>query len=323
MPEEPRSTVLATSVPDNERPLANEHLAGATITDQPLSKGLVDEHAEARILSCMIHDPVSVSLLDGFAALEGVVTRSDGFDHLPLGWLEDQGIPAYHLHDYAVPAVTEHTLGFILALLRRIPEAQATTLGEHRWDRSQLAGRGLPDVTIGVLGTGRIGSRVVRALAGLGATVVGHDTNPDDTLAELDGFAYAGSYEDLLAVSDVLTIHVPSKEDTRGMVDERALDRLPDGALLVNTARGDIVDQAAVERALRDGHLAGYAADVMPGEPEPPGLSRFADLDEVLITPHLAAYDHRTTSLRYERTAEIVQALLDGAPSRVERYRIA
>lgn len=323
MSDAAHATVLATSVPDNERSLANEHLPEATITDRPLSKALVDEHAEARILACMIHDPVSVSLLDGFEALDGVVTRSDGFDHLPLGWLADQGIPVYHLHDYAVPAVTEHTIGFILALLRRFPEAQATTLGQQRWERSHLTGRGMPDVTIGVLGTGRIGSRVVRALVGLGATVVGHDIDPDEDLGELEGFAYTGSYEDLLAVSDVLTVHVPSKEDTRGMVDQRAIGRLPGDALLVNTARGDIVDQTAVERALRDGHLAGYAADVMPGEPEPPDLARFAERDDVLITPHLAAYDHRTTSLRYERTAQIVQALVDGEPEQVDRYRVA
>lgn len=316
-------TVLASSVPDNERSPAKEHLPGARITDRVLSKRLVDEHADARVLACMIHDPVSVSLLDGFEALEGLVTRSDGYDHLPLDWLAEQGIPAYHLHDYAVPAVTEHTLGFILALLRRHPEAQATTLGDQRWERSHLTGRGLPDVTIGVLGTGRIGSRVAETLIGLGATVVGHDIEPDDELAELGGFSYAGSYEDLLAVSDVLTIHVPLKEDTRGMVDQRALERLPDGAVVVNTARGDIVDQPAVEMALRDGHLAGYAADVMPGEPDPPDLERFADLDTVLLTPHLAAYDHRTTASRYKRTAEIVQAILDGDLSRVELYRVA
>lgn len=316
-------TVLASSVPGNERSPAEEHLPGARITDQPLSKRLVDEHADARVLACMIHDPVSVSLLDGFEALEGLVTRSDGFDHLPLAWLADQGIPAYHLHDYAVPAVAEHTVGFILALLRRHPEAQATTLEDQRWERSHLTGRGLPDVTIGVLGTGRIGSRVVRALVGLDATVVGHDIEPDDELAELAGFSYTGSYEDLLAVSDVLSIHVPLKEDTRGMVDERALERLPDDAMVVNTARGDIVDQGAVELSLREGHLAGYAADVMPGEPAPPDLERFADLDTVLITPHLAAYDHRTTALRYERTAKIVQAILDNELARVDRYRVA
>lgn len=315
--------VLATSVPDNERALAKEHLPGARITDRPLSKGLVAEHQDARVLACMIHDPVSTDLLDAFDDLAGVVTRSDGFDHLPLAWLAEQGIPAYHLHDYAVPAVTEHTLALIFALLRRFPEAAHTTMDEQRWERGHLTGRGLPDVTVGILGTGRIGSRVARALVGLGGTVVGHDIEPDASLAELDGFTYAGSYAALLETSDVLTIHVPLDESTRGMVDARAIDRLPDGAVVVNTARGDVVDQRAVEQALREGKLAGYAADVLPGEPDPPDLERFAALDKVLITPHLAAYDHRTMASRYERTAEIVQALIAGAPARVDGYRVA
>jgi phosphoglycerate dehydrogenase-like enzyme len=317
------SSVLATSVPDQERPFADEHLARARVTDEPLSRKLVEKHSDARVLSLMVHDPVTIEALEAFDDLEAIVTRSDGYDHLPLDWMRDNHVLGFHLGGYATVSVAHHALTMILSLLRRVPEGMAMTGGESPgWDRSALMGRHLEDVTVGVLGTGRIGSAVVRLLAGMGARTIGHDVEPDPTLEQLAGFEYAGGLDAMLAASDVVTVHVPLDEATEGMIGEEELERLPAGACLVNTARGGVLDQSAVEQALADGQLAGYAADVLPGEPQPPALDRFARFDNVVLTPHLAAYDERTTDARYERTREILDAVLEADVERMREYRV-
>ncbi len=312
-----------TSVPEQEDRFAREHLPAARIHADPLSRKLVETNSDARVLSLMIHDPIDEDALDAFDDLEAIVTRSDGFDHLPQAWMEAHEVAGYHLGGYATTSVAHHALMLILDLIRRVPEATRMTGSEPPgWDRSELMGRHLHDVTVGVLGVGKIGSAVSRLVVDLGGTVRGFDIEPDPALETLEAFSYTDTLEALLERSDVLTIHVPLEEDTAGMIGGDELDRLPEGACLVNTARGDIVDQAAVEAALAEGRLAGYAADVLPGEPDPPDLARFVGSDRVILTPHLAAYDERTTDARYRRTARIAEAIVDGGREEVRGYRV-
>lgn len=323
MSEPDLSDVLVSSVPEQEDRFAREHLPGARIHEAPLSRELVADNADARILSLMIHDPIEEAALEAFEDLEAIVTRSDGFDHLPEAWMQANDVAGYHLGGYATSSVAHHALMLMLDLIRRVPEGEAMTRADPPgWDRSELMGRHLHDVTVGVLGVGKIGSAVVRIVSSLGGTVRGYDVEPDAGLAELPAFEYTDTLADLLEASDVLTVHVPLKADTEGMIGADELARLPEGACLVNTARGAIVDQAAVEAALEAGQLAGYAADVMPGEPDPPDLKRFKRFDRVLLTPHLAAYDERTTQARYQRTGEIASAILAGRSGEVEGYRV-
>lgn len=322
--------VLLTSVPAADHAAVRAFLPGARVETAPISEALVARHHDARVVAVMIHDPVDETLLSGFDDLRGVITRSTGYDHLPLGWMRRHGVVACNLGDYAVPGVAHLALGFILALLRRTPEAMAMTQGAARggqdpprWDRSGLVGRSLLDVTVGVLGTGRIGSRVVRDLVGLGATVVGHDLVRDPDLEKLAGFRYVDPLPAFLAASEVLTVHLPLTAETDQIIDRHALGLLPRGALLVNTARGRVVDTLAVLRALRSGRLAGFAADVLPGEPEPPLLPRLRDETNVLLTPHLGAYDRRSIEERYKATAEAARAILGPDPVLLNRYQVA
>lgn len=317
------SQVLMTSVPSGEERFADEHLPGARRRQAPLSGKLADENADVRVLALMIHDPVEVSVLERFEALEAIVTRSDGYDHLPLAWMEANGTPGYHLGGYATTSMAHHAVMLALTLLRRVPEGVSRAQGDPpAWDRSGLLGRHLHDVDVGILGVGRIGSQVARLVTALGGRALGYDIQPDPNVETLQGFRFVGSLQALLAESDVLTVHVPLDASTRGMIGEAELSLLPEEACLVNTARGGIVDQAAVEQALREDRLAGYAADVMPGEPDPPDLDRFQNLDRALLTPHLAAYDERTTRARYERTAAIASAVLEGGKETVDPYRV-
>ncbi len=310
---------LHASVPRHEMAWAERVLPGAAIIQGPVEDCPARLRPNVRVLTVSSQDRVDPALLDRFPALQAVVTRSTGCDRLPLAELEERGVRAFHLDGYATESVAQHALMFLLMLLRRVPEAVARTRGapapgarEPRWDRSDLQGRNLDEVTVGVLGTGRIGSRVVRMLSALQVSTVGHDITPDPSLQDVAGFRYARSLPPLLAASDALTIHVPLTAATRAMINADTIKQLPTGAVLVNTARGDVVDQRAVADALRSGELAGYAADVLPGEPDPPELARFQETRRVVLTPHLAAYDNRALMARYEATAFVTRHILEG-----------
>lgn len=323
----PFAGTVHASVPVHEHDWAQRALPGSTILQGPPGSCPLGVRSEARILSVSSQDRLDGSLLEEWPGLEAVVTRSTGCDRLPLAELEKRGVEAFHLDGYATKSVAQHTLMFLLMLLRRVPEATTMTRGRSRtqgkpvWDRSRLQGRNLDEVTVGVLGTGRIGSRVVRLLSGLGAKTVGYDIAPDASLCEVAGFRYSDSFEGLLAASDALTVHVPLTDKTRSMIDQAALQRLPRGAVLLNTARGEVVDQRAVIEALESGALAGYAADVLPGEPDPPGLARFQDRDRVVLTPHLAAYDAHALRARYETTASVIRSFFAGDPQGLQPHR--
>lgn len=315
--------VVSTSVFGHEERFARAHLPGTCLLEDSLSSQVARAHADARVLTVMIHDHVEVEALEVFRALEGIVTRSDGFDHLPLRWMRENGVRGYHLGGYATESVAHHALMFMLMLLRRVPEAGGVVGGMSPvWDRSSLMGRHLEDVTVGVLGVGRIGSKVASLVSGLGGRVVGFDIDPDPRLEVLEGFRFVSSLDALLERSDVLSLHVPLDSSTRGLIGDEALAMLPEGACLVNTARGGIVDHDAVVEALWADRLGGYATDVLPGEPTPPDLERLAGLERVVVTPHLAAYDERTVDARYARTARIVDALVTGEGGSVENLRV-
>ncbi len=317
---DPFQDVLLTSVPDHEQSLARHLLPGAQVEARPLGPAVVQDHPDTRVLSVMIHDRPTPDLLGRLPRLEGVVTRSTGFDHLPLNWLASQRMPACYLPGYTSQSVAELTLALMLALVRRLPEAAAETGNQEApgWRRDHLVGRRLDEITIGLLGVGKIGQATARTLSALGATVRGYDIAPQPL--DVPGFRYVATLHDLLTTSDLLSIHVPLNDATRGLVGAKELALLPQGAMLVNTARGAVVNQEAVEAALRSGHLAGYAADVLPGEPNPPDLHRFAGRPNVILTPHLGAHNRATLQRRYQDTASACKAILQRDRAALEPF---
>lgn len=313
--------VLSVSVPAGEQDVAEAAMPGRVVASALAD---VPPHvmASVELLSLAYHDHLTAAHLVAMPRLRAVVTRSCGHDHLPPRLLRPVGVDAYHLGDYATVAVAEHAVMLILCGLRHVPQA-AARIKERGWDRTGLVGRGLDEVTVGVLGTGRIGAATVRRLVGMGATVVGYDIEPDARLHGLDGFRYARGLDEMLQASDVLSVHVPLTVDTAGLVDARRLALLRPGAVLVNTARGEVVDPSAVIEALDARALTAYAADVLPEEPDPPDVERLRGRPDVLLTPHTAAQTAGTNARRYGRTGDILRALLEGRPETVAAHRVS
>ncbi len=232
-----------------------------------------------------------------------------GVDNVDLDAATRRGIVVANAPESTVVSAAEHTIGLLLALSRNIPQAYAA-LKQGRWERSRYGGIELADKTLGVLGFGRIGQQVARRALALGMRVVAYDPFvARDRFREL-GVDRAESIDELLAAAEFLTLHVALTAETRGLVGPDTLARMRDGVRIVNTARGELVDEAALADALRSGKVAAAALDVFSEEPYSGPLLL---LDNVIATPHLAASTEEAQDRAGVIVAEQVAAALDGA----------
>jgi phosphoglycerate dehydrogenase-like enzyme len=303
-------TILATRVEDEGWSLLGD-VDGLTRTREPLNpslKGL----GEAKALCVSVKDTVDEAVLGAAPELELVLSRSTGIDNVDAEACQARGVEARPLPEYATEAVAEVTEAALTMLLRRIPEGASRTRS-GTWDRDGLLSRRLEDATVGVVGVGRIGKAVTGRLLDRGAEVVGYDV-VDMPGFDPEGFAWAPTLDELLARADAATLHVPLADATEDLVGAGELATLGEGGVLVNTARGGVVDAAAVADALESGALAGAYLDVLEGEPDPDPalLDRLASQPRCLVTPHLAAYDERTARRRYAIAAQVLEGWLAG-----------
>ena len=220
-----------------------------------------------------------------------IATPVTGLDRIDLAACERLGVQVLALKGETeflrtVRATAEMTMALLLALLRQLPSAVEDTL-EGRWDRDRFRGREIFGKTAGIVGMGRLGSIVAEYLRAMGMNVVGVDPRDDFPHA----LAERVTLHELLERSDVISLHVPYEPATRHLLGADAFTRAKEGAVLVNTSRGGVVDEAAMVAALESGRLAGAAVDVLDGEPdisaEHPVLRAARRLPNLLVTPHL------------------------------------
>lgn len=217
--------------------------------------------------------PVGLHVTEAFLArmprLKVAATYGAGYDTVDVPACSRAGVAVCNQAGGNAEAVAEHAIGFMLALLKRMPECEAAIAGGTAADRSALIGRELHGRTVGIVGLGHVGTRCARYLRGFDCEVLAYDPYLDAaTIAERGG--EKADLEDLLARSDILTLHCPLTEETRGMIGSAEMARMPEGALLVTTARGGIHDEDAVLEALNSGRLAGAGLDVWQKEPPAP-----------------------------------------------------
>ena len=251
---------------------------------------------------------LTAELIERAERLKVIGRAGVGVDNVDVDAATRRGIVVANAPESTVVSAAEHAIGLLVALARHIPQAHAA-LKQGRWERSSHGGIELEGKTLGVLGFGRIGQQVARRAIGLGMRVVAYDPFvARDRFREL-GAERAERPEDLLAEAKFLTLHLPLTPETTETIDATAIARMPDGARLVNAARGELVDEAALLDALRSGKLAGAALDVFAAEPYSGPL---LELDNVVVTPHLAASTEEAQDRAGVIIAEQVAAALEG-----------
>lgn len=216
--------------------------------------------------------------------LKAVGRAGVGLDNIDSEAAKKRNIAVFNSPEASAEAVAELTIGLIISLARRIPFTDRT-MKEGKWVKSQLEGWQLEGKTLGMLGLGNIGERVARIAKTLGMKILITKRTPPDPklLAELEGEFIP--LRDLLKRSDIVTIHIPSTPETHHMIGREEIQIMKDGAYLINTARGPIVDEKALFEALSSGKLAGAALDVY--EAEPPKDSDLVKMPNVVCTPHI------------------------------------
>ncbi len=249
--------------------------------------------------------------LDRLPDLQIVANCAVGYDNIDLEAAAERGVAVTNTPDVLTDATADLTWALILAVARRLKEGEAL-LAEDRWEGwhpQQLLGLELRDSTLGVVGAGRIGQAVAHRAVGFGMRILYADSEARPGLEDATG-AERAELSDLLARSDVVTVHVPSSPQTRGMFGQEEFARMRPGALFVNTARGDLVDEMALLDALDRGHLGGAGLDVFSEEPNvPEGLVRHP---RVMALPHLGSATTRTREAMAALAARNVQAVLAG-----------
>jgi D-specific alpha-keto acid dehydrogenase len=269
-----------------------------TITEAAVSEGNLALAHGNRCISvghkARIADSTLLAL--SHAGITHITTRSIGTDHLDVSYAESVGISVATV-SYSPDSVADYTLMLMLMAVRSA-KSMIRRADVHDYRLPDVRGRELRDLTIGVIGTGRIGTAVIDRLRGFGCRVLAHDRRPDRTAEWV-------SLDELVRRCDVITLHTPLSADTRHLLDRRRIEQMRHGAYVVNTGRGSLLDTEALVRALKSGRLGGAALDVLEGEEgifyadcrnktiDNTLLLRLQELPNVLLTPHTAYYtDH-------------------------------
>ncbi len=287
----------------------------------------LDDAAGITVLSPFIYSDVNAEQLDRLPDLKLVATRSTGYDHVDTDACRARGITVSNVPTYGANTVAEHTFALLLALTRRVHKAYEQTV-RGKFSIGNLRGIDLRDRTLGVVGTGSIGTHVVRIALGFQMRVLAYDVQPVHHMADALGFRYV-DFETLLAESDIVTLHAPYLESTHHMIDAEAIAKMKEGAILINTARGALVETEALVEALRSGKLGGAGLDVLEDEAvimeEGEMLSRRYDeealqsivqntillrMDQVIITPHIAFNSEEALNKILDTTVGNIEAYL-------------
>ncbi|NPA26237.1 MAG: hypothetical protein GXO36_01360 [Chloroflexi bacterium] len=253
---------------------------------------------------------VTRDLLAAAPSLRVVGRAGVGVDNIDLDAAKARGVIVVNAPEATTDAVAEHTLALLFAVARHIPRADAS-MKAGRWEKKAFQGIELAGKTLGIIGVGRIGAAVARRARGLGMRVLGYDPYLDQATLAARGVEPVADLATLLARSDVVSVHVPLTPETRGLLDAQALAQLKPGAIVLSTARGGVVDEAALLAALDEGRVLGAGLDVF--EHEPPGATRLVTHPRVVATPHIAAQTREAQARVARDIADEVLAALRGA----------
>jgi phosphoglycerate dehydrogenase-like enzyme len=258
--------------------------------------------------------PYSADVISTADTLKMIAVAFTGIDHVGLDACRERGITVCNCAGYSDTSVAELTLGLAIDVLRKVvPADSAARTGGTS---AGLTGSEICGKTVGVVGTGHIGTQVGRLFCAFGARVLGYarHENPEATRV---GIEFVPNLDDLLAQSDIVTLHVPSNAGTRGMIDARRLALMPRGSILINCARGAVVDNEALARALDQGHLAGAGVDVFDTEPPLPTDYPLAHAKNAVLTPHVGFLTQEAMQRRARIEFDNVTSWLAGEPRNV------
>lgn len=300
-----------------------------------LSPENIAQAADADILSVFIYSRIGERELAAMPKLKLIATRSTGYDHIDLKACSSRGIVVCNVPDYGSETVAEHSMALILALAKKlVPSIERTRRGDFTLDG--LRTFDLENKVLGIVGLGKIGSHAAKMARSFGMRVIAYSPHADEALAKKLHCRLV-DLDELLAKSDIISLHAPLTPDTRHMINEKTIAKMKDGVILINTARGGLVDAKALVAALDSGKIAAAGLDALEEECNikeerqllSPQFAGECDLKAVLanhillnkpnviITPHNAFNSKEALERILDTTVENVNSYLEGKPKNV------
>ena len=290
---------------DIEKKRFSKNLKGHTLLffEEPIQDVENNKYNDSDVLCVFIHSKVNEKTTKACKNLKLIATRSTGTDHIDIEYFNSKNILIKNVALYGENTVAEHTFALMLSLSRKIHESYIASIN-GKFTTSGLMGFDLKDKTIGIIGGGRIGLHVARMARSFGMHVRVYDINEDSFLAELINFKYV-TLDELLKTSDIISLHLPLNKYTKHIINKESISRMKDGVLLINTARGALINNEDLIDGIESGKIFGAGLDVLEGEEFlfEEGLSnspienaakviveskRLLDRPNVVITPHNA-----------------------------------
>lgn len=257
--------------------------------------------------------PVNADVIQAMQRARVIVRYGIGYDNVDCAASKAKGIPVCNIPDYCIDEVADQTLAFILSLTRCVPANHAHLMG-GQWGLgvplTQM--RAMRDQTVGIIGLGRIGKAVAERLRPFRCRVLGFDPVVSTQTAAAHGCSLT-SLDELLQTSDIVTLHCPSNEHTRGIINATSLSQMKQGAILINVGRGDLVRLDALADAIRNGHISGAALDVFETEPLPID-SPIRTAPNVIVASHIASASPKAVRTLRETAAQLALRALRGEP---------
>lgn len=315
--------ILFLDVEPSDRKLVLETFPGATFAVGNLAgQELIRACKNADIVSTFITTQFPKDVIEKLPTLKLLVTRSVGYDHIDLDACTKHGVTVCNVPDYGSHVIAEHVFALLLSTLRHIHEGDEK-VRSGAFDYHGLRGMALRGKTIGIVGTGKIGRKVAKIAHGFGMRIMATDVCRNTEIEDLLGVRYV-SLKELLGQSDIVTLHVPGTKETHHMIDAKAFALMKPGAVLVNTARGSLIDSHALLASLKAGTLRWALLDVLEHEQNFEENRALVSHPHVVTTPHIAFYaDDSMRNMYVDCFVSIEQFLATGAPEhRVRPLRV-
>ncbi len=281
----------------------------AAFFDEP-AQDRINDLREAHVLSIFVNSRIDKKYMALLPNLKCIATRSTGFDHIDLAAAKERGIAVCNVPTYGENTVAEHTFALILSLSRNLRKAYLRTV-QNDFSIDGLMGFDLKGKTLGVVGTGHIGLHVIRMALGFGMKVIAYDVKQQNFLSEILSFEYV-SFEELLKRSDIISFHAPYLPSTRHLINKKNIELIKKGAVLVNTARGGLIETGALVEALDKKILSGVGLDVL--EEEELKNHVLLHRENVIYTPHMAFYSCEAVQRILDTTMDNIRAFIEGNP---------
>lgn len=306
-------------VRDTERALIEPVLVGHELAfyKEHLDEKSIELAKDSDVVSVFVDSEVRKNIIDLLPNVKMINTRSTGTDHIDINYAKEKGILVSSVPAYGMHTVAEFAFALILALSRKICLAREQTRKSDFSLLPELGGFDLYGKTIGIIGTGKIGKNSILIAKGFNMKILATDLYPDTNFAEENGFEYV-PLSILLSASDIVTVHAPYNETTKHLINTENIKTMKKGSILINTARGEIVESKALLNALKEGTISGAGLDVIEGERK---MKRGGDLTDeekqnieickeivtmsnVIVTPHIAFFTK-------EAETEIIRVVVD------------